>query len=67
MLSWLEFARWALVLRVFRRRWVVRGISGCWMLSLAWMRVAEFVCGGSLCGVVALRWQAFLGGFCVDE
>jgi len=37
------------------------------MLSLARAGVAWFVSGGSLCGVVAFHWRAFLGGLDVDE
>ncbi len=33
------------------------------MRSLAWTGGACFECGKSLCGIVALRWRDFLGGF----
>ena len=46
MLSWLEFACWAWALRVLRRRWVVRGVSGGWMFGLARAGIAWFMCGG---------------------
>ena len=36
------------------------------MLGLAWAGVAWFVCGGSLCGVVALYCRVLLGGFCIE-
>ncbi len=36
------------------------------MLGSTRAGVAWFMCGGSLCVVVALHFRAFLGGFCVE-
>ena len=41
----------------------MRGFGVGWMLGLARAGVAWFVCGGSLCGVVALLLRDFLMGF----
>ena len=40
ILSRLELTRWAWVFLGLRRRWVVRGVSGGWMLSLVRTGVA---------------------------
>jgi hypothetical protein len=54
MLSWLEFGRCMRVLRVLRRRWVVRDVSGGCMMDLLRVEGIWCVVGGSLFGVVAL-------------
>ncbi len=59
MLSWSEFGRCTGVLRVLRRMWVLRGVSGGCMWSAARMGIVGYVDWESLCGVLALCWRDF--------
>ena len=53
MLSWIEFGRCVRVLRVLRRRWVVRDVSGGCKMGLFWVDDIWCIVGGSLCGMIA--------------